>query len=220
MTLQPFYLLLFQDLAAAERKAAELKKAAFPDGITAFNETVLYGEDTTAGRIMELCQTPPFAGGRHFILLRRAEKLGKEDRDALFEYLKKPSASAFLVMLFETSPKNKFPFPGNQFRFFFKGEAADAVDPFGVTRVLQRGNLKRALQILDRQYTDDRKHFPQFMGILTWYLRSRVEGQGRLNNQSATLFKRFCELDRDVRTGRRSGREAVELAILHLARRL
>lgn len=220
MTLKPFYLLLFQDLAAAERKVAELKREAFPEGITAFNETVLYGEETDAGRIVELCQTPPFAGGRHFILLRRAEKLGKEDREALFEYLKKPPASAFLVMLFETTPKNRFPFTQNQFRFFFKGEAAEAVDRFGVTAALRRGNLKRALQIIDKQYVNDRSDFPQFMGILTWYLRDRVERFGRLNNQSADLFKRFCELDRDVRTGRRTGREAVELVILHLSRRL
>jgi len=80
----PFYLIAFQNVKAADKKIDELKAAAFPDGLNPFNESVFYGDEASAERIISSCQTPPFSGGRHYILVRRAEKLKKEDKESLF----------------------------------------------------------------------------------------------------------------------------------------
>ena len=216
----PFYLIAFQDVKAADKKIAELKAAAFPEGLSSFNESVFYGDETEAGRIISSCQTPPFSGGRHYILVRRAEKFKKEDKETLFAYLKKPSPFAFLIFLFQVDRSGWRPFaakfPANQVQLFLSGEEMEFEDNFGITNALRSRNLPKALKILDRQYGDERD-FYRFFGILTWYLRNRVErSQGRLTQKEAVLFERLYDIDRKFRQGRLDGRIGLELTIFAL----
>jgi len=216
-----FYLIAFQNVKAADKKIAELKVAAFPEGLNPFNESVFYGDETSAERIISTCQTPPFSGGRHCILIRRAEKLKKEDKESLFAYLKKPGPFAFLIFLFQVD-RNGWrsyagKFPRHQVRLFFTGEEMELEDNFGITNALRSRNLAKALKILDHQYGDVRD-FYRFFGILTWHLRNRVERlQGRMTQKDAALFERFYEIEKKFRQGRLDGRIGLELVIFALS---
>ena len=216
----PFYLIAFQDVKAADRKVAELKTAAFPEGLSPFNESVFYGDEANAERIISASQTPPFSGGRHCILVRRAEKFKKEDKESLFAYLKKPSPFAFLIFLFQVdrggwrSYANKF--PRHQVQLFFTGEEMEFEDNFGITNALRRRNLAGALKILNHQY-EDQRDFYRLFGILTWFLRNRVERlQGRMTRKDAALFERFYEIEKKFRRGSLDGRIGLELIIFAL----
>ena len=216
----PFYLIAFQNVKAADKKIAELKAAAFPEGLSPFNESIFYGDEASAERIISSCQTPPFSGGRHCILIRRAEKLKKEDKEVLFTYLKKPSPFAFLILLFQID-RNGWrsytgKFPKHQVQLFFVGEEMEFEDNFGITNALRSRNLAKALKILDHQYGDQRD-FYRFFGIFTWYLRNRVERlQGRMTQKDAALFERFYEIDKNFRQGSLDGRIGLELIIFAL----
>ena len=216
----PFYLIAFQDIKAADHKIAELKAAAFPDGVSPFNEAVFYGDEASAERIISSCQTPPFSGGRHCILVRRAEKLKKEDKEILFAYLKKPSPFAFLIFLFQVDRNGWKSYAGkfskHQIQLFFVGEELEFADHFGITNALRRRNPAKALKILDHQYGDQRD-FYRFFGIFAWYLRNRVERtQGRMTRKDAALFERLYEIDNNFRRGSMDGRIGLELIIFAL----
>ena len=217
----PFYLIFFQDMKPAEAKVKELTSAAFPEGVSSFNEAVFYGDEVESYRIISLFQTPPFSGGRHSVLLRRAERLKKEEKESLFTYLKKPGPFAFLIMLFEIDRRacRQYSgiFPRNQLHFFLTGEEAEMADTFGIANALRSQNLKKALKILDRQY-DGEKDFYRLFGILTWYLRSRVENyQKRITQKDALLFHRLYEIEKKFRQGKLGGRMGLELAIFALS---
>jgi len=216
MKILPFYLVLFQDFEAAERKLAEIKAAVFPETeLTSFNDNVLFGPETGSEQIIALCRTVPFGGGRRFVLVRQAEKLVKEERAELFEYLKKPSRSAVLVLFFQTDAKARYPFAGHQIKLFFSGEEAELANNFGMVNALRRRNLKQALKILNSQYGGERD-FPRFFGVLAWYLRDRMEKQGRITVRDANLLERFYGLERNFRRGKLTGQLALEMALIAL----
>ncbi len=213
---KPFYLILYQDIKAAEEKVAGIKSAAFPDGgRNSFNDTVLFGDETGIDQIIAVCQTPSFGDGQRFVLVRRAERLTKEDREKLFNYLKKPSPVSLPVFLFQADKKTRFPFVNNQISLFFSGEKSEFADNFGIVHALQNRKLNLALRIIDYQYGDERD-FPRFFGILAWYLRNRIEKQRRLTRKDADLFRRFYTIERDFRRGKFDGRTSLELTILAL----
>lgn len=212
--LLPFYLILYQDFTAAEKYLAGLKAAAFPGGISSFNETVFFGDEITAAQLIELCRTPAFEG-RRFILVRRAEKMRKEEKEACFQYLKTNQPAAFLVFLFYAGPKERFPFPENQVRFFLSGLEAEVQDNFGIVRSLDRQDRQRALRILNRQMVNEGEA-PKFFGILSWYLRRRVEKKGYFTAEDAELFNYFYFLEKGLRTGYLTNRSLLEMAIIKL----
>lgn len=214
---KPFYLLLYQDIKAAEAKVIEIKSAVFPAGtINSFNDTVLFGDETGIDRVISACQTSSLGGGQRFVLVRRAEKFGKEDREKLFSYLKKPSPVSLPVFLFQVDKRTRFPFVNNQIHLFFPGEKSEFVDNFGMINALRNRNLNLVLRIVDYQYGDERD-FPRFFGLLVWYLRDRVEKQRRLNRKEADLFRRFYAIERNFRRGKIDGRISLELTILALS---
>ncbi|MFH0796945.1 MAG: hypothetical protein V2A65_07810 [Candidatus Omnitrophota bacterium] len=215
---KPFYLILYQDIKAAEEKVAGIKAAVFPDargGRNSFNDTVLFGGETDIEQVIAVCQTPSFGGGQRFVLVRRAERFTKEDREKLFNYLKKPSPASLPVFLFQADKKTRFPFVNNQISLFFSGEKSEFADNFGVVHALQNRKLNLALRIIDYQYGDERD-FPRFFGLLVWHLRNRIERQGRLTRKDADLFRRLYTVERDFRRGKFDGRTSLELTIFGL----
>jgi len=216
----PFYLIFFQDVDSAEREVKELISRAFPHGLNPFNETVYYGDEVDIDRLISSFQTPPFFAGRHLLLLRRAERLKREDREALFRYLKKPGPFGFLIALFEMDQKSWRQYSGlfrqHQRHFFFSGEEAEIADSFGIINALRKRDAVGALRILDRQYREDRD-FYRFFGILSWFLRNQVENyHQRLTPREASLFQRIYEIEKKFRQGKIDGRTGLELIILTL----
>ena len=89
-------------------------------------------------------------------------------------------------------------------------------DNFGITNALRRRNLAGALKILDHQY-EDQRDFYRLFGMLTWFLRNRVERlQGRMTRKDAALFERLYEIEKKFRRGSLDGRIGLELVLFAL----
>lgn len=65
----------------------------------AFNQTVVYGKDTTYGEVLSLARQYPMMGDKQLIIVKEAQdlKLNEEESDILLKYIEQPVESTILV---------------------------------------------------------------------------------------------------------------------------
>lgn len=206
----------FQDVRAAEKKLADIRRAELSGPVS--TENILYGDEIAgASEILSLCRTPPFFGDYRLVILRRAEKMPAALARQVHEGLARPPACAFLVILRQEKKRGNLPFAHAWCDYPLKGEEREMEDGFGLAAALERGDRRAAFRVLEHQFRSEHRDFPRFFGLLGWYLRSRLErGAWPLTAETAALFERFYELEHRVRTGLVPGRAAIELALLAL----
>ncbi len=92
----PVYLLMGEENyfidALADRLAAEILSEAE----RAFNQVTVYGRDTDAGQVINLCRQMPMMGARQVVILKEAQQMRGIDRLSL--YTQKPSPATVLVI--------------------------------------------------------------------------------------------------------------------------
>ena len=112
----PVYLLMGEERYFIDRLAERIDETALDEASRAFNRLVVYGKDSDAGQVINLCHQLPMMGTRQLIILKEAQQLRSLDKLAL--YTQKPVASTILVICHKEKNADKR-------SAFYKGCAAN-----------------------------------------------------------------------------------------------
>ena len=95
----PLYL-FFGDEEFLIREAVDLIVTTVVEpGARDFNFNTLYGKDTPASELVNLCQTLPFMAAKRLVIVKEFDALKSGDLEELLPYLNDPSPSTCLVMV-------------------------------------------------------------------------------------------------------------------------
>lgn len=83
-----------------DKLAKLLEDKALTPSEAAFNKAVFYGNETNAGKLLNELRSFPMMAARRLVVLKEAQKLGKEEWEKLVPYLEKPVDSTVFVMVF------------------------------------------------------------------------------------------------------------------------
>ena len=93
---EPLYLLMGDEPYFIDSLTARLADAILPPDERAFNQTVVYGKDTDAGAVINLCRQMPMTGTRQVVIVRDAQSLRRLEQLSL--YTASPCATTILVL--------------------------------------------------------------------------------------------------------------------------
>lgn len=93
---EPLYLLMGDEPYFIDSLTARLADAILPPDERAFNQTVVYGKDTDAGAVINLCRQMPMTGTRQVVIVREAQSLRRIEQLSL--YTASPCATTILVL--------------------------------------------------------------------------------------------------------------------------
>ena len=106
-TLLPAYLIVGDDALKRDRVTARLRARLEAMGDLSFNSDAFDATGECTGvDIVNACNTVPFASPVRLVEVRNAEKLLKEDSEALVAYLASPCESSILCLVAEKLAKN------------------------------------------------------------------------------------------------------------------
>lgn len=92
----PVYLLMGEEGYFIDQLSDLLAATVLTEAEKAFNQTVVYGKDTEAGAVINLCRQMPMMGSYQVVFVREAQQLKKIDQLSL--YTKSPSPTTILVL--------------------------------------------------------------------------------------------------------------------------
>ena len=104
--LLPAYLISGEDELKREAVLKRLKARIAKLGDLSFNSDVFDGERASGDDIVAACNTMPFASEARLVLVSAADKLKKNDAEALVAYLKSPSPTTVLALVADKLAKN------------------------------------------------------------------------------------------------------------------
>jgi DNA polymerase-3 subunit delta len=103
----PIYLLHGEESFYLDRAVEEFEERVVSAAEKSFNQFVLYGKDTDLVTVLGYARRFPFMAERQLVLVKEAQKLGgldqKDQLARLEEYLKAPSESTVLVLVFQAA---------------------------------------------------------------------------------------------------------------------
>ena len=103
--LRPVYILMGEEPFYPERLCGLIMEKALQPHERDFNQTVLYGADTTADEIISVCERYPMMAERTLVVVREAQALKKPE--SLSIYLDHISPTTVLVLLFSGKNMDK-----------------------------------------------------------------------------------------------------------------
>ncbi|MDD3108610.1 MAG: DNA polymerase III subunit delta [Alistipes sp.] len=92
----PVYLLMGEEPYFIDRLSEQFAEQVLAPEERDFNQTILYGKDSDAGALINLCRQMPMMGGVQLVILREAQALRHLEQLSL--YVSKPSAATILVL--------------------------------------------------------------------------------------------------------------------------
>ena len=92
----PVYLLMGEESYFIDRIAERIAATAVDEAARDFNQLTVYGKDSDAGQVINLCRQLPMMGARQLIVLKEAQQLRSIDKLAL--YVQKPTPTTVLVI--------------------------------------------------------------------------------------------------------------------------
>ena len=95
----PIYLLMGEESYFIDRITDLIANEVLNEAEKAFNQITVYGKDSDAGQIINLCRQLPMMGNRQVIILKEAQQM--RDYERLSLYTDKPLASTLLVICFK-----------------------------------------------------------------------------------------------------------------------
>lgn len=93
------YLLVGDEQLLKEEKLSELKSETLQKGAEPVDYNIFYAKDAKAKEIIESAYTQPFMSKKRVVVVKDADKLSAQDRDALISYMASPSKSTVLVLV-------------------------------------------------------------------------------------------------------------------------
>lgn len=112
----PVYLLMGEEGYFIDALAEQLASTILDEAARAFNQITVYGRDTEAGQVINLCRQMPMMGQYQVVILKEAQQLKGLDKLAL--YTQKPSPTTILVICHKEKNADKR-------SAFYKGCAAN-----------------------------------------------------------------------------------------------
>lgn len=95
-TYSSIYLLMGEERFFIDRVCDLLATEVLNDAEKAFNQIVVYGRETDAGAVINLCRQLPMMGSRQVIIIKEAQQL--RNLEQLSIYTSKPAPSTMLVL--------------------------------------------------------------------------------------------------------------------------
>ena len=92
----PVYLLMGEESYFIDSLADLLAATVLDEAARAFNQITVYGRDTEAGQVVNLCRQMPMMGSYQVVILKEAQQLRGIERLSL--YTQKPSPTTILVI--------------------------------------------------------------------------------------------------------------------------
>ena len=102
----PIYLLMGEERLFIDRVSDLLSECILTEAERAFNQIVVYGKDTDAGQVINLCRQMPMMGRYQVVIVKEAQQLRGIDKQ-LAIYTQKPSPSTILVLCHKDKPVDK-----------------------------------------------------------------------------------------------------------------
>lgn len=98
-TLQPVYFFHGEEAFYIDAAVKSLENDVLEEDEKAFNQTVVYGKDTTYPEVLALARQFPMMGDKQLIIVKEAQdlKLAEEEAAALLAYVENPVESTILV---------------------------------------------------------------------------------------------------------------------------
>lgn len=141
----PVYLLMGEESYFIDALCEQLAGSILDETARAFNQTTVYGKDTEAGQVINLCRQMPMMGQWQVVILKEAQQLRGIEK--LSFYTQKPSPTTILVICHKE--KN-----ADRRSAFYKGCAANGVvfesvrpRDYEITAWLQQFIARRGLEI-------------------------------------------------------------------------
>ena len=92
----PIYLLMGEESYFIDAIAEQIATTVLGEAERAFNQLTVYGKDSEAGQIINLCRQMPMMGSYQVVILKEAQQLRGLDKLSL--YTQKPSPTTILVI--------------------------------------------------------------------------------------------------------------------------
>ncbi len=112
----PVYLLMGEESYFIDRIADQLATTVLDEAQRAFNQLTVYGRESDAGQVINLCRQLPMMGSYQVVILKEAQQLRGIDKLSL--YTQKPSPTTILVICHKEKNADKR-------SAFYKGCAAN-----------------------------------------------------------------------------------------------
>lgn len=114
----PIYLLMGEESYFIDRLQEQLASSILNEAERAFNQIMVYGKDSDAGQVVNLCRQMPMMGAYQVVILKEAQQLRQIEK--LSFYTQKPQPTTILVICHKE--KN-----ADRRSSFYKGCAANGV---------------------------------------------------------------------------------------------
>ena len=101
----PIYILMGEESYYIDQISEYIQEYALTPDEQAFNQTVVFGADTNAAKISDLCMSYPMMANRRVVIVKEAQ--GLRSFDKLEKYAEKPLASTVLVICYKNGSINR-----------------------------------------------------------------------------------------------------------------
>ncbi len=98
---RPVYLLMGDEPYPIDVVSNYIEKNALSEEERAFNQTVVYGSDTSADKIIPECKEYPSFASHRVVIIKEAQSLSKSDFDNLGKYVSKALDTTILVICYK-----------------------------------------------------------------------------------------------------------------------
>lgn len=112
----PIYLLMGEESYFIDRLQEQLATTILGEAERAFNQIILYGKDSDAGQVVNLCRQLPMMGSYQVVIVKEAQQLRQIEK--LSYYTQKPQPTTILILCHKEKNADKR-------SAFYKGCAAN-----------------------------------------------------------------------------------------------
>ena len=102
---QPIYLLMGDEGFFIDALSEALASTILTEAERAFNQIVVYGLDSNAGAVVNLCRQMPMMGSYQVVIVREAQQM--EKLEALSHYTTSPQSSTILVLCYKNKEQGR-----------------------------------------------------------------------------------------------------------------
>ena len=102
---QPIYLLMGDEGFFIDALCDALANTILSEAERAFNQVVVYGLDTEAGAVVNLCRELPMMGSYQVVIVREAQQMSR--LEALSHYTSSPQSSTILILCYKNKEQGR-----------------------------------------------------------------------------------------------------------------
>lgn len=97
----PIYYLAGEEPYYIDKITQMLESTVLDEGLKSFNQDIVYGADMSAGKLNSLLRSYPVMSNHRLVILKEAQKMKKQEWDALIPYFEKPAPTTIFVIAFK-----------------------------------------------------------------------------------------------------------------------